>query len=207
MPDGDFVKHKPTGKFGAAADGLAEGRPLAEVAKDVADAVASALRKYGDEPISLITTAVNVLLEVFQDEHLRNDTDWVAASYSLDTNVRQIWGNRDGLELSLDVCKEVYLDVCDGATWDNPMMATVERYVWRVYDARFAEALPLDAIYSKSDPAYIAERERELRPYMTAYILDMARRIAESGHAKNLKSPRLGEKKSSVMDHLWDEVE
>jgi len=203
MPDGDFVKNKPTGKFGTAADGLAEGRPLTEVAKDVADAVASAIRKYGDEPINLITTAVNVIREVFQDEHLRTDTDWVVASYSLDTHLRQIWGNRDGLELALDVCKQAYLDVRDGATWDNPMLATVERYVWRIYDARFAESLPLDAIYSKGDPAYLAERERELRPYMTIYIVDMARRITESGRAKNLKNPRIGEKKSSIMDDLW----
>jgi|GEM_PF-1899159 len=203
MPDGDYVKHKSGGAFSSAEDGLAEGRPLEEVAKDVADAVAGALRKYGDEPVQLVIHSVSTIRESLQSDESSADTDWVEMSSNLDVRLRQMWGHRDGLELALDVCKAAFLDVRDGSNWDDPMLVTVERYVWKVYEARFAESLALDGIYSTADPAYLAEREFEIRPLMQAYIEDMARRIAASGRAKNLKNCRIDPKKPSVMDDLW----
>jgi len=68
MPDGDYVKHKSGGAFSSAEDGLAEGTPLEAIAKDVADAIAGALRKYGDEPVQLVIHSVSVVREALQSD-------------------------------------------------------------------------------------------------------------------------------------------
>lgn len=203
MPDGDRVYRKPQPRYRAALQQLAEGQSLEEVAWQIAGGITKDIRDYGEGPRQLTVKIAQLCQDISLELSARHSVDWPEASWRIDQEAQQIWGHRRGIPIAIEACKEHLLEFEENQTTDSFQLDLLRKYIWRIYDANFAECLPLDSLEYEYDPVQLQARLTELRPYMIRYIEDLARRIEQRESVNRLQKPKRPEKLPEIdYDHL-----
>lgn len=194
MPDGDRVYRKPSRRYLSAFMQLAEGQSFEEVAWRIADGLTKDIRDYGEGPRRLTVKAAQLCQDIAEELNQGSNIDWPEASWGIDHEAQQIWGHRRGISLAIEACKEHLLEFQESQAAAAFQLNLLRRYIWRIYDANFAEHLPLDSLEFSYDPVQIQAQLTELRPYMIRYVEDLARRIEQHESVVGLQRPKRPEK-------------
>jgi hypothetical protein len=144
MPDGDRIYNNPGRKrLYQAYDMLLERQPLSNIAFQVQSEIAALIRKYGNESRELIDQSTEIITQAACDVTNGAEYQLDVLSSQITEAAEHILGHRRGLPLAVDACKAQLFDVITGHSVDDIRRTIVEEYVWRIYDADFAERLPL----------------------------------------------------------------
>lgn len=190
MPDGDNVHYRPRQKkLNQAYEMLLEKQSLGDVAFRVQSELASLVRKYGNEPRELIDHTVNLLATIKQN--MANGDEYhhhIACEKIIDAS-EQILGKRRGLSIVIDACKASLLDFDPSCSIEEVTKLISLDYVWRIYDADFAERLPL---YFHNAPTEMTQQDidvslLELRHHMSPYIEEIAERFVRMDDVKKVQ--------------------
>jgi len=190
MPDGDGVHYRPaTKKLEKAYDKLLEQQPLSEIAFDVQSEIAARIRKYGnpsrevlEKGAELIDLAIS-FIEQGQEYH----PDYFSAQ--INELSEHLLGHRRGLPLAVDACKAQLLDLTVDMNADDILNELAVSYIWRIYDADFAESLPLyfhDPRTGMTQDALDGSLHK-LRQEMQPYVNELANRFLKVSDIKRLK--------------------
>jgi hypothetical protein len=185
MPDGDVVYHGVGRGYAGAYKELCEGYFNDEhVAGKIANALRKSLKRYGNQPITLVTQTFSDV----SDAVARGvSIDATQESYQIDQTARELMGHRRGTPLAIDACKEYVMQVRDDMSPQPTAVTVIKNYVIRVLDADFFQHLPLLSHHNNTDPQMVEERLQQIRPYLDAEVERMVAQIAKSGRVDRLR--------------------
>lgn len=189
MPDGDVVYHDVRRGYAGAYKELCEGYFNDEkVAGKIAKALRGSLKRYGNQPIALVSrTFADVSSAVASGAAIQPTQE----SYQIDETARELMGHRRGTPLATDACKEYVMRVCDGTGSDLTFVSVIREYVSRVLQADFYEHLPLLNHYNDVSPAFIEQRLQQVQPHLDLEIERIVSQIVKAGRVDRLrKEPR-----------------
>lgn len=189
MPDGDVVYHGVGRGYAGAYNELCEGYFSDEhVAGKIAKALRKSLKRYGNQPITLVTrTFADVSGAVASGAVIQPTQE----SYQIDQVARELMGHRRGTPLAVDACKEYVMRVCDGTGQAMTVISVLRGYVSRVLQADFYEHLPLLNHHNDIAPEIVDERLQKVRPHLDLEIERMVAQIVKTGRVDRLrKEPR-----------------
>ncbi|MBE7512726.1 MAG: hypothetical protein HS103_07910 [Anaerolineales bacterium] len=162
MPDGDVVYHGVGRGYAGAYNELCEGYFSDEqVAGKIAKALRKGLKRYGNQPITLVTqTFADVSDAVARGTGILSTQE----SYQIDQTARELMGHRRGTPLAVDACKEYVMQVCAGAGNSLTVVSVIRGYVSRVLQADFYEHLPLLNHHNDISSEVVDQRIQQVRP-------------------------------------------
>ena len=190
MPDGDGVHYGPaTKKLGQAYDKLLEQQALPEIAFDVQSELAALIRKYGNSSRELIEQSAELIGQAIGAIQKGHEYHPDYFSDRINEFSEQLLGHRRGLPLAVDTCKAQLLDLAVDVNVDEVRNRLADNYIWRIYNADFAESLPLYF----HDPRTDMTQDRldgllhQLRYEMQSYVDELANRFLRVSDLKHLK--------------------
>lgn len=189
MPDGDVVYHGVGRGYAGAYNELCEGYFSDEqVAGKIAKALRKGLKRYGNQPITLVTqTFADVSDAVARGTGIQSTQE----SYLIDQTARELMGHRRGTPLAVDACKEYVMQVCAGAGNSLTVVSVIRGYVSRVLQADFYEHLPLLNHHNDISSEVVDQRIQQVRPHLDVEIEKIVAQIAKTGRVDRLrKEPR-----------------
>lgn len=194
MPDGDNTYNRPRYKnLNQAYEMMLEKQSLSDVAFRVQSELAKLVRKYGNEPRELIDHTVDLLAMIRQD--VSNGEEYhhhVVCEKVIDAS-EQFLGHRRGLPIAVDACKAYLLDFDPSLSIEDVTSVISQDYIWRIYEAEFAERLPL---YFHNAPTEMTQQDVdtsliELRRHMLPYVEKIAERFVRVDDVKKVQRVKI----------------
>ncbi len=203
MPDGDRVHSRLSYHYHKVYKQICDGQFGYEaMAREVSYAMIKDIRKYGNEPITLIRLAVAQLEQIPTEPLFKEIVDWAEESRAIEKLSQQIYGKTRAIDLAVKACKDYLHELRYELQYGNHQyhifFNIVKKYLWNVYQAEFEAKVPTQMHYKGVDREIVNARLTEMQPYVMQKLESFASQIVKRKNVNLLHLPRHTKPKQSI---------